>query len=513
MVKPTPARHPRQWWLPSDGQRASHPVFTPALFGLPSRSLDLVLTLGVLLGLALSRVVAFPACIWEQDEAYFGCAVLQFEPTINHPHPPWFPLWIALGTLLHPAGAEPATGLQLASAALSVWAVFPLASLFSRLMRRGLATAAATLALLLPGPWLLAGRAFSETPATALLALAAACWAVEPASRRTQAAGSCAAGLCLLVRPQLVLTVAAMALMVLVRWRSGRAWTAVLAPAAVLVTVGFAGVAVAAGGLAPLRTALAIHAGIHFGAMDASSFGFAASGLARCLASPTVAAGWVLAGLVGLGALLRRHAILGLPTGVLAASLIGLVVTIWGLSNPAHPRYSLPLLALSAGPLAVGLAVALGRWALPALGVAGLASAWLVLPVTPTYRASMSPPVAAVRAAVAEAERRAAVVVADPTLVAFVELERVRTGIPVTVLYADQIESGQTPPPPSFATVAVWDDGHDALVARAPQREVHGCTAPLLRRLAQDRFLDITVAPGASLRPPSAPVPPTTRAR
>jgi hypothetical protein len=106
----------------------------------------------------------------------------------------------------------------------------------------------------------------------------------------------------------------------------------------------------------------------------------------------------------------------------------------------------------------------------------------------------------AMRTAIAEAERRAAVVVADPTLVAFVELERVERGIPVTVLYADQVASGQSPPPPPFATVAIWDDGHDALVERTGERQMFICTQPLLRRLAQDRFLDLTVAADVSLR-------------
>ena len=69
--------------------------------------------------------MAFPASIWEQDEAYFGCGVLRFEPLANHPHPPWFPLWIGIGKLLNVLVGEPTLALQIASLAASVWVLFP----------------------------------------------------------------------------------------------------------------------------------------------------------------------------------------------------------------------------------------------------------------------------------------------------------------------------------------------------------------------------------------------------
>jgi hypothetical protein len=448
-------------------------------------------------------VVAFPASIWEQDEAYFSAGVWQFGPTVNHPHPPWFPLWIAIGKVMHSLGMEPGRGLQLASAVLSVWALYPLAAFFGRLVRRELAAVTAATALLLPGPWLLAGRAFSETPATALLALTAALWADDDARRGRLAAGSLAAGACLLVRPQLLLPVLAMAALMVLHRRRLRSLLALLVPGASVLLIGFAAVAVRAGGVAPLRAALAVHASLHFGGMEKSTYAFAASGLARCLVTPLAAGLWVAAAAVGMALLLRHRSTLGVAPGLLTAAVTALAVTIWGLSNPAHPRYAIPLVVLSAAPVVAALAAAVSRAVFVALSGAALTSAWAVLPAAATCRRDTSPPVAAVRTAFAEAEQRAAVVVADPTLVSFVELERLSTGVPVTVLYADQIASGEIPPPPAFATVAVWDDAHDTLAVGGGTRKTLSCTQPLLRRLSQGRFLDLTVASGVTLQPPA----------
>jgi hypothetical protein len=234
--------------------------------------------------------------------------------------------------------------------------------------------------------------------------------------------------------------------------------------------------------------------------METSTYTFADSGLARCLLHPAMAALWLALAAVGLTAALRRYRDLPPVVGLTAAGLAGLAITVWGLSNPGHPRYSIPLLELGCLPVVVGLATLLRRFALPALGVAAVTSMIVVAPALATYRTRVAPPLIAVHEAVVEAAHRGAVVVADPTLVSFVERQRAIEGMAVSVLYADQIASGQTPPPPPFATVAVWDDGHDTLVERTDTRHLVTCSQSVLRRLSQGRFLDLTVAGGASLK-------------
>ena len=130
----------------------------------------------LLMALAVCRFAAFPASIWDQDEAYLGLAVVDFDPAANQPHPPWFPLWVLTGRVLAPLSTDPALGLRAAAAIAGFWIWFPLVALFAIWMRRELAAAAATLYVFLPGPWFLAGRAHSDTPATFLLVLAAAWW-------------------------------------------------------------------------------------------------------------------------------------------------------------------------------------------------------------------------------------------------------------------------------------------------------------------------------------------------
>ena len=97
-----------------------------------------------------------------------------------------------------------------------------------------------------------------------------------------------------------------------------------------------------------------------------------------------------------------------------------------------------------------------------------------------------------------EARRSGAVIVIDRTLVSFVEYERLRRGIPFTVLKDSQIGT-DTLPPPQWATVAVHDAGHGGFVADARVFQVFPCKDRWLRRLSQGRFLEITVASEAQI--------------
>ena len=47
----------------------------------------------------VSRLLTFPRTPWELDEFHFLEAILKFEPLRHHPHPPGFPLFVALGKL------------------------------------------------------------------------------------------------------------------------------------------------------------------------------------------------------------------------------------------------------------------------------------------------------------------------------------------------------------------------------------------------------------------------------
>ena len=58
-------------------------------------------TVVVLLSVVVcSRLLLFPASVWEQDEAYFAAAVVEVDVADSRPHAPFFPLWIGLGKIL-----------------------------------------------------------------------------------------------------------------------------------------------------------------------------------------------------------------------------------------------------------------------------------------------------------------------------------------------------------------------------------------------------------------------------
>jgi hypothetical protein len=478
--------------IPPVGESPSDAFFDLHLFGLRRRALDAGLTVLVVALVIASRWAAFPASIWEQDEAYFASAAVTLDVADHHPHPPWFPLWIGVGHVLHHgAGFSPAVGLQIASAVLSVWMVFPMTAFWSRLMARREAVLASLLFLFSPAPWWFSGRGFTGTAATALLLLALALW-LDGGRRRIAAGGS--AALAILVRPHVAVVVGGIS--VWLAWRS-RKRSDLTGPSLVAIGVVAAGTiafAVAAGGVAPLSEAFGQHWGYHFGALDRAELTFSGSGLARSLVHPWVAGLWVVLAAAGLVRSRKGGAAWTMAT-IATGTLLALILV---LSNPAHARYFVPVLALTSGFVVTGCR----RWAVVVVPVAVAASALWVGPQLGEYRTAVSPPLAALRQAAWEAHQIDGILVVDRTLASFVDFERARGRLRTTVVPDALIVAGATAPPPAARTVAVFDHGRDQLLLNADQRVVFSATLPAARRLAQDRFLDVTVARHATLDNP-----------
>lgn len=472
------------------------------LFGFADRRLDLVLSTALLVLVVASRVAAFPASIWEQDEAYLAAAVVHFDPAGNAPHPPWFPLWIGLGRLVHLTGVAAAPALQVVGLAASVWLLFPLTSLWSKLLPRTLAPAAALLFLAAPGPWLLSGRAFTGTTATALLAAALAFWLQADDRPPRLVAGALFAGFAVGVRPQLAPIVLVAALIVGRRAAAKQRWLA----AAVfggLVLLWALVPTVAAGGPGPLWEALVSHAVAHASQLGEAARGLAGSGLARSLGGTAPAVVWLILFHLGMIRLLRSRG-WGKLSPMLVGVLLPLLVVTHLLSNPAHARYAVPMLAFTAGFVVAGLEVLLRRWTW--LAVAGLAAAAaaVVVPQLAAYRTTVSPPVAGLEAAVAAAEARAGVLVVDPTLHAFWLLRQAEHPIPVAVTFDHDLPETLRDP----GTPTGWVFLLDATGGRTGPlpRPLHllSTSIPSLRTLAQDRFLEVVVvaSSGAGHIPP-----------
>lgn len=444
----------------------------------------------VLVAVAASRIAALPASIWDQDEALLAAAVIHFDPSLPQPHPPWFPLWIAIGRVAVWAGAEPARGLQLASLIFGTVMLLPLVALCSRTMKRSDAGLAALLFLAAPGPWLLAGRAYSGTAATALLLTALAFWIRTPRSRMATVAGSLAAGLAILVRPHLI--VAVVPVVVWLAWHRRRDLAVLNLPCATVVAIGGLATVVAAGSPAVLLRALELHATHHFSALSLAHRSVLDSGLAHSLGHPAVTLAWLVLTAIGVARGLRDRGGRE-PTLAVLATLVPLTVLVFGLSDPSHPRYAVPILALSSGFVMTGLRTTFRSAAPLIAGAAVVAATALVWPGLATYRHEASPVVRALHEGDGVAFARRVPLVVDRRLVSFVRLLQAEGRLRSPVVFDHLLELGALDVPEPGAVVAVYDRGHRPDLTPVGRAVHFSCDWPLLRRLGPDRFLDVTV--------------------
>ena len=61
------------------------------------RQRTLLIALGVVC--ALTRFLAMARSLWDWDEALFTMAMRDYDVTLHHPHPPGFPVFIAMARI------------------------------------------------------------------------------------------------------------------------------------------------------------------------------------------------------------------------------------------------------------------------------------------------------------------------------------------------------------------------------------------------------------------------------
>lgn len=489
---------PRQGWPRATGLIPSHPLWDANLFGLRRKWLGVGCTLLLLAVVVASRAAVLPATIWDRDEAHLALAVTRFDPEVDRPHAPWFPLWVAGGKLAAPLASDPAKRLQILSGVMSVWTLFPLAALQSIWMRRRFAAATAVLYLFLPGPWFLSARAYSDTPATLLLLLVAAWWLRPHPDHRATLGGSIAAITCLLLRPQLILPVAGMGVLRWVRAGDRRDRMLVVLPLGLGAVASALGLVLATGSGSELLGSLARHVQYQLDGLPTANHGFASSGLARALILPELTVVWILLASGGIAVWHRRRSAAGgSPWPLVLAGLGPVLATVLLASDPTQTRYALPLLALSSGPAMIGLASMMGRWALAGVAVIVAICLTTGLPQAHVLRSEASPVISAFAAAGVEADARDGVVVVDRTLRVFADYATESRLLKSPVLTDFSVEIGAVDPPPAARTIAIFDRGRGVFVVDCDECETFRCKIPWMRRLGPDRFQDVTVAAGA----------------
>ena len=440
----------------------------------------------VLVGLLLSRLLLLPAGPWEQDEALIACGVVDFDPGRHMPLPPGFPLWVGIGNAVRALGvADPVTALQLASAVFSVFGLWALVGLWEGAAGRRIALAGAALAAFLPGVWVHASRAFSETPSAALAIIGFALWL--RGGRSGFVAGVVAMTCAALVRPPLapffVLAVA------LASWRvrhePRRLARGLAAALAVLATV-MVPTVLAAGGWSYLWRTSAAHVNEHLSTLGTERWGVLEWGYVRGLASP--AAALALAALAAVGWLawrrpLRREWLAGTLAG---ACLVFIVVF---MDNRTYPRYWVLVWLLLATPAVAGL-LALVRSAsvtLVAATAAAVLAAWWGLPAMLYLHRTELPVITLLRTVAAESK---GVLVFEDQLFSFRNYAVLAGWFRVDSLRLSEMQRTRH----GFGAAPFWilaegaGEDIDCPISRVVEAR---CLDPRVRTLSQDRFLEL----------------------
>lgn len=147
-----------------------------------------------------------PLTPFEWDEVLFLRALERYDVGTHSPHPPGYPLYVAVGKLLDLALGDPLNALQLVSV-LSAGAAVALLWILARRLRLSVAqaTAAATVLALTPAFAFNANVGLSDVPSVAATLLAALLLFDSIADRRRLVAAAAATAAAVGIRPQLVI--------------------------------------------------------------------------------------------------------------------------------------------------------------------------------------------------------------------------------------------------------------------------------------------------------------------
>jgi len=397
-------------------------VWTWRLWGLAEARLEAAATLATLALLLVSRFALLPSGPWEWDETLFARGLLKFDLPAHFPHPPGFPLWMALGWVMLRLVGDPLRGFQLLSAAASCLAVFPLAALGRRVAPAPVAATAALAVLFAPGVWLHAGRGFTDT-ASAFLALWAAALAVYGLPGKRATGFTLLVTAAFLIRPILLPPLG-------VLWLAGalsvrpvrRLVPGVLFGLAAFVAA-VAGLILAQGSWGGFASSVVAHATTHArNLVEHNPGGLLDLGLVKGVGGRWFAAGLAVLGLLGL-VVWRRRA--GTRQAVAWLTIVAvLVVQLVWLQNRKFPRYAVPL-DMAVAPLLAGVASAVASPAVAAATLAALGIVWGAesLPLLVEQHATSLPGWAAVQRAVAEADQTGAELVVEPGLYPFLSYQ------------------------------------------------------------------------------------------
>jgi hypothetical protein len=115
------------------------------------------------LALLALRAFFLPPSLEDLDSVNFDLGVHDFDPLRHQPHPPGYPVFIAVAKIAHSLWPDHASALALVSALFGAFTVFPLYSLLRVLVTPGAAVLACVLTLFCPLVWFNSVRPMSDT--------------------------------------------------------------------------------------------------------------------------------------------------------------------------------------------------------------------------------------------------------------------------------------------------------------------------------------------------------------
>ncbi len=201
--------------------------------------------------IALTRLWSRSRTLWDWDETLFSLGVRDFDVMQHHPHPPGFPLYIALAKCLRLVVHSDFHALQAINTIAAI-ALFPLLVWLAWELQFPFRTAllGALLFVFLPNVWFFGGTAFSDVPALALQIAACAALVRGCRSRPSYFAGAVLLGLAAAMRPQALAIGCAPALVASwfrIREKKARDVLAAAAIGVVIIAVSYGGAALASG--------------------------------------------------------------------------------------------------------------------------------------------------------------------------------------------------------------------------------------------------------------------------
>jgi hypothetical protein len=221
------------------------------------------LTFGIVaLVCAATRFLAVAKTLWDWDEALFCLGMRSYDVTAHHPHPPGFPVYIALGRIVRTVIHSDFRALQAVNL-IAAMLVFPAIFFLARELHIPFVTAtiAGALCAFFPNVWFYGGGAFSDIPSLVLVVFAVGFLFRGCRDANAYLIGAALLALAAGIRPQNFLIGLAPGL--LATWyRARAAWRDVVFAAlvgAITVTVAFGGAIAATGGTKPYFDAAREH--------------------------------------------------------------------------------------------------------------------------------------------------------------------------------------------------------------------------------------------------------------